>query len=633
MSSIEQLGNIITDLTQPITSRRAAVIQLADMGRAEALSILSQALSDTAPGVRREAATALSRYNDNEVTEILINFLSIEENDLTLWTIIEVLGAKGTENAIPYLKDLFDASISPLTRRELQKSIQLIENRIPTSKTQDKQNIKIGEDEESNKNDFPQQSINNNEIEDFKSDDEEDNVVGLTTEQLEHIEENNTTNEIDSDIIKFKKEDNSIDKDQEPIVDISIENDIQIEDVISEETTKSPHNKDSDDSSEFIYESKQHSVNEQKNSNRDTTTPALPVLVPNTSVVIYEQQDHVYQPSIVDLVLRPNEYLSKRWVSRTRLYLLVFCLLIASTIALVYSQVQRLPHTPYSSQTKLAFVTDPKPYFEDGGLFLQQGDYRRAIDTYELIRYTDNLDQSVYPILYRNLGYAYFQENRYGAAIEAYEAYLKTSKINTQAPFSTEYAYASSIDLSLQNDTSDYMTYIFLGKAYKNIGFIDDARLNFEKAIKIAPNEAEAYSNLALVYSKDYQQQNLLAEALGYAAIKLNPNIAAYQDTLGRILIESGRLNKATDLLEYAVRLQSDYYPTYYHLSMLAMDSKDPNQTLNIVKRNLLRKSRQSDQTRTAMLGLLTYIYENKAKETNRFIPSLYRLRGIKKSK
>ena len=625
MSSIEQLSKIITDTSQPITSRRAAVIELAEISSAEALPVLSQALTDPAPGVRREAVTALSRYNDDEVTEILINVLRIEENDLTLWTIIEVLGIKGTESALQHLRDLLNSSISPLTRRELQKSIQLIENRIPTSKTHDEQNIKNVDVEESEKNDLLQQFKDNKVIEEFEAEDIEQDVNELITEQIDQSKKNIHTNEIDSHIIEIEEEDSSSDNEQDSIIDISIENDVQIEDPISEETTKSSNTKDIDDTSEIIFEAK------KKLRNKETTTPSLPVLIPNTSVVIYGQQEHVYQPSIFDLVLRPNEYLSKRWLSRTRLYIVVFCLLIVSTIALVYSQVQRQPHTPYSSPTNLAFVTDPKPYFEDGGLFLQQGDYRRAIDTYELIRYTDNLDQSVYPILYRNLGYAYFQENRYGAAVEAYEDYLKASKIQAQTPFPTEYAYASSVNSSVQNGTSDYMTYILLGKSYKNIGFIDDARLTFEKAIEIAPNEAEAYSNLALIYSEDYQQQDLLAEALGYAAIKLNPNIAAYQDSLGSILFENGRLNKATDLLEYAVRLQSDYYPTHYHLSMLAMDSKDPNQTLDIVIRNIIKKSRRLNQTRTAMLGLLTYIYEKKAQEMNRFIPSLYRLRGIKK--
>ena len=625
MSSIEQLSEIITDTSQPITSRRAAVIELAEMSSVEALPILSQALTDPAPGVRREAVTALSRYNDDEVTEILINVLRIEDNDLTLWTIIEVLGIKGTESAIQHLRDLLNASISPLTRRELQKSIQLIENRIPTSKTHDEQNTKNVDVEESEKSDLLQQFKDNKVIEGFEAEDVEQDVNESITEQFDQSEENIHTNEIDSDIIEIEEEDSSIDNDQDTIIDISIENDVQREDPISEETTESSNTKDIDDTTEIIFEAK------QKIRNKETTTPSLPVLIPNTSVVIYGQQEHVYQPNIFDLVLRPNEYLSKRWLSRTRLYIVVFCLLIVSTIALVYSQVQRQPHTPYSSPTKLAFVTDPKPYFEDGGLFLQQGDYRRAIDTYELIRYADNLDQSVYPILYRNLGYAYFQENRYGAAVEAYEDYLKASKIQAQTSFPTEYAYASSVNSSLQNGTSDYMTYIFLGKSYKNIGFIDDARLTFEKAIEIAPNEAEAYSNLALIYSKEYQQQDLLAEALGYAAIKLNPNIAAYQDSLGSILFKDGRLNKATDLLEYAVRLQSDYYPAHYNLSMFAMESKDPNQTLDIVIRNIMKKSRRLNQTRTAMLGLLTYIYDKKAQEMNRFIPSLYRLRGIKK--
>ena len=350
MSSIELLSEIITDSSQPITSRRAAVIELAEMSSVQTLPILSQALSDIAPGVRREAATALLRYNDDEVTEILINVLRVEENDLTLWTIIEVLGIKGTETAIPHLRDLLNSSISPLTRRELEKSIQLIKNRIPTSKTQNEQNIINEDDEES---DLTQHSKYNKVIEEVKTEDKEQDVDELITEQFDQTAENSDTNEIDSDII-----------------DISIENDVKIEDPISEETTKSSHTKDIDDTSEVIFESKQKSVHRQEKSNKNPTTPSLPVLVPNTSVVIYDQQAHVYQPNIFDLVLRPNEYLSKRWVSRTRLYFVVFCLLIVSTIALVYSQVQRQPHSPYSSRSKLAFVTDPKPYFEDGGLFL-----------------------------------------------------------------------------------------------------------------------------------------------------------------------------------------------------------------------------------------------------------------------
>lgn len=630
MSSFEHLSEIITDSSQPITTRRAAVIEIAEMSSSgDVLQILSQALSDNASGVRREAATALLKFNDNEVSKILLDVLRIEENDLTLWTIIEVLGIKGNDTVLPQLNDLLNSSVSPLTRREIEKSIQLIEKRISNYKTQDEQQIDNDDDDENINNNFLQQSNDEEGIEVDESDDEE-NVAELISQQHDNLKENINTNNIDTDINNFDGEDTSSVNDQDKIIDISIENDRQIEDPNSEESTKSVKIEESDDSEIFI-EANPNSTETEQNYNRQTYTPSLPVLVPNTSVVIYEHQDHIYQPNIFDLVLRPNEYLSKRWVSRTRLYIVIFFLLITATVALVYSQVQRLPHTPYSSRTKLAFIANPTPYFEDGGLFLQQEDYRRAIDTYELIRYSENLDQTIYPILYRNLGYAYFQEKQYSAAVQAFEDYLQTSEIQTQTPFTTEYAYASTNNSSIQNGTSNYMTYIFLGKAYKNIGYIDDARMTFEKAIEIAPNEAEAYSNLALLYSKDYQQKHLLAEALGYAAINLNPNIAAYQDSLGSILIENGRLNKGIDLLEYAVRLHSDYYPTHYHLSMIAMDSNEPDQTLNIVIRNLLRKSQPSNQKRTAILGLLSHIYENKAIEMKRFIPSLYTLRGINK--
>ncbi|MCG9128145.1 HEAT repeat domain-containing protein [Candidatus Poribacteria bacterium] len=633
MSSIEYLSDIITDSSQPITSRRAAVIELAEIGSVEVLPILTQALSDNAAGVRREAATALSKYNGDEVIEILLNVLRVEENDLTLWTVIEVLGLKGTETTLPHLSEVLKTSISPLTRRELQKSIKLIEDRIHSSNISDQRYIENNEDEESNNNDSFQQSDEEIKNGEFDSVDNEQNDVDITTDLFDEKNENGTQ-DIETDINNLEESDNLNDTDHDSIIDISIDNedDIRIEEPYSEVVieTDSP---DSDDGHlEAISESKQPSDTKQKHFNKNSATPSLPVLVPNTSVVIYERREHAYQPSIFDLVLRPNEYLTKRWVSRTRLYFVVFCLLITSTIILVYSQLQRQPHTPYSSRTKLAFISDPNPYFEDAGLFLQQGDYRRAIDTYELIRYSNDLEQSFYPILNRNLGYAYFQENRYGAAVGAYEDYLKRSKFQAQNPFRTEYAYASSGSSPLQYGMSDYMTYILLGKAYKNIGYINKARLTFEKAIEIEPKEADAYSNLALLYSKDYKQNYLLAETLGYTAIKLNPNNAEYQDSLGSVLIENGRLNKATDVLEYAVRLHSDYYPAHYHLSMISMDSKEPNHSLNIVKKNLVRKSRGLNQARSAMIGLLSYIYENKVREKNRLIPSLYRIRGLHRS-
>ena len=123
MSSIHKLSQNLTDTAQPVATRRAAVLEIAATGDEQALPLLIEALLDSAPGVRREAANALKQYNTPDITPALLNAIKAEDNDLTLWTLIEVLGIIGTAEALTDLKDIFSYTISPLTRREIQKSI------------------------------------------------------------------------------------------------------------------------------------------------------------------------------------------------------------------------------------------------------------------------------------------------------------------------------------------------------------------------------------------------------------------------------------------------------------------------------------------------------------------------------
>ena len=353
---------------------------------------------------------------------------------------------------------------------------------------------------------------------------------------------------------------------------------------------------------------------------------ALPVLVPNTSVVIYGEEERKFKPSIFALVLRPNAYLSKRWVSRTRIYLVLFCLLVAATIALVYSQVQRQPRSPYLPNAEIAFLDNLDDYLATGSFYIQQAKYRRAIEELELIRGVDSID----PNLYKNLGFAYFQENQYTLAVEAYEFYLQARQDKSYHPFVAEASYLSGDMGNPNNDPSDYKTYNILGTAYKQLAQLDKARQAFETAIKIAPNEPEAYSNLAQLYSNNYQQKHLLAETLAYAAVRLNPDVASYQDTLGWILSKSGRLNKATNSLQQAIRLQSDYVPAIYHMAEIAQKSKHPEKAVKVIQNDFAKKMHRKRRSRQDILGVLSYIYETDAQKIPRFNSSLYRLRGVK---
>ena len=618
MASFEQLTQNLMDTSQPIATRRAAVLEIADIGGDQVVPFLLKALADVAPSVRRETANVLQRYNSPDVTTALLDAIKVEENDLTLWTLIEVLGKVGITSALPTLHDLLIATLSPLTRREIQKSVDLITARIPETDTAEPDNSPDISDPpilEVEQPGISQDTTGESvvEIEDYSDDiplDSDELIIEDTSVPSHSLEESVTPDDIEVLPIDSTEE-----HDQQPDKSVSEESPDSV--VLSEDAE--PNTQDETNSPKDLQP-------RENTLQKLGSSLALPVLVPNTSVVIYGEEERKFKPSIFALVLQPNAYLSKRWVSRTRIYLVLFCLLVAATIALVYSQVQRQPRSPYLPNAEIAFLDNLDDYLATGSFYIQQAKYRRAIEELELIRGVD----SIAPNLYKNLGFAYFQENQYTLAVEAYEFYLQARQDKSYHPFVAEASYSSGDLGNPNNDPSDYKTYNILGTAYKRLAQLDKARQAFETAIKIAPNEPEAYSNLAQLYSNNYQQKHLLAEALAYAAVRLNPDVASYQDTLGWILSKSGRLNKATNSLQQAIRLQSDYVPAIYHMAEIAQKSKHPEKAVKVIQNDFVKKMHRKRRSRQDILGVLSYIYETDAQKIPRFNSSLYRLRGVK---
>jgi len=629
MPSFEQLTQNLTDASQPIATRRAAVIEIGNIGGAQALPILLKALSDTAPGVRREAASALQKCDFQEATSALVDAVKDEDSDLTRWTLIEAIGNIGDVSALPALESLLSTDVSPLTRREVQKSIDLITARYPdtdtfetTSENSDPVIASTASPEfsdlpssEVEQPELSQETTSENVTADEYPDDSPPNsdeliIIEDTSESQPIAEENTPPDDIET-----------------PIIDLTIEEESQTDETASEEadSTASTHTSATDIEDDTVPP--KNPVPSVEMLKRHGSTHALPVLVPNTSVVIYEQEDEKFKPSVFAIMLRPNAYLSKRWVYRTRLYLTLLFLLVAATIALVYSQVQRRPRPPYLPSTEIAFVENPQHYLDAGSFFIQQSDYRSAIEMYELIRGIDSMD----PVLYKNLGFAHFQENQYALSVEAYEFYLQAQKTKPYQPFIAEASYSSSIDGIDKEDSSNYKTYNTLGTAHRRLGSLHKARLAYETAIKIAPNEAEAYNNLAQLYSDGYQQKHLLTQALAYAAVRLNPDVASHHDTLGWILGKSEQFNKATNALEQAIRLQSDYVPAFYHLTEIAQKSKHSEKDIQVVQDALIKKMYRTRKSRQSIQKVLSHIYETESQKIPRFSSSFLHLRGIER--
>ena len=327
----------------------------------------------------------------------------------------------------------------------------------------------------------------------------------------------------------------------------------------------------------------------------------LPVLAPNAATVPYHPKGTALEPARTNFfltLLYPSKYLSKQWVFRTRAYLILWAVLIAGIIGFTQHQKhfraesEHLPRIGLSADELPELV---KRSLAEGDFYIQEGYYRKAISSYELSRGLGAL-----PIdFYRKLGFAYFKEGQYALAVEAYELFLEARDGETPDVFAAQASLVGVYPLTSvgKGTTRDYETYNILGTAYAELRRVLDAQRAYEKAIRIAPKYGEAYNNLAHLYADNYRQPLMtglgdpkaspklrLAEALAYTAVTLNPDVAAYHDTLGWILSKRGQVNKAMKTLERAINLQKDAIEPHYHLAQVALEANERKKAVEAIR-------------------------------------------------
>lgn len=328
---------------------------------------------------------------------------------------------------------------------------------------------------------------------------------------------------------------------------------------------------------------------------------SLPVLAPNAATVPYHPIGTAVEPAQTNLflaLLHPSKYLSKQWLSRTRVYLILWGILIAAVVGFTQHQKHFRNPTPLS---RIGVKVDELPELvkrslAEGDFHIQEGYYRKAISSYELSRKLGTLPLD----FYRKLGFAYFMEGQYALAIEAYELFLKArEELGAPDAFTAEASFSGVQSLTSigKGTTQDYETYNILGTAYAKLGRVLDAQRTYEKAIHLAPKYGEAYNNLARLYIDSYQHpltaglEDLksspklrFAETLAYTAVTLNPNVAAYHNTLGQILSKRGQVNKAMKVLERAIDLQRDAVEPHYHLAKVALEANERKKAAEAIR-------------------------------------------------
>ena len=339
----------------------------------------------------------------------------------------------------------------------------------------------------------------------------------------------------------------------------------------------------------------------------------LPVLAPNAATVPYDPKGTALEPAQTNFFLtliHPGRYLSKQWVQRTRAYLILWAVLVIVTIG--FTQYQKHTKMELSPLSRFGLSISELPELvkrslAEGDFYIQEGYYRKAINSYELSRGLGALPIS----FYRKLGFAYFKEGQHALAVEAYELFLEARENENPDVFAAEASLVGVYPLTSvgEGTTRDYETYNILGTAYVKLGRVLDAQRAYETAIYLAPKYGEAYNNLARLYADDYpnpllasinnsQVSHLLsthpvlqtsprlrfAEALAYTAVTLNPDVAAYHDTLGWVLSKRGQVNKGMKTLERAIDLQSDAVEPHYHLAQVALKANERKKAIKAIR-------------------------------------------------
>ena len=603
MLSFEQLIQNLTDTTQPSIVRSGAIAGLVAQGSPQGVKFLIEALTDLDSMIRREAAKALQDLDATSATEPLLRALQTESNDLTLWALLEAISELGTLSVLPTLESLLNVD-SMLTRIEVKKSISRIQDRYSdAAAVTSPEASKPEPSQERIEIEEPPPTVNFRNPEPAPVNPTEPTVAELdeitdtadraqpVDKSAEIIDETGPTaaaetpaslsNNLDEETLTDSENVGEATDDTQ-FVDESVETTDETEDTDSVASDPEPPQRedstDIKDLSDTIAGSPRlagSSVN-------------LPVLAPNAATVPYDPTGTALEPTPVNFfltLLHPNRYFSKQWMSRTRAYLILWAVLIAGVIG--FTQHQKHFRAASNSLPRIGLSTDELPelakrFLAEGDFHIQEGYYRKAISAYEL-----SIELGALPInFYRKFGFAYFKEGQYALAVEAFELFLEMRDDEAPDVFAAEASLMGVYPLTSVGEgaTRDYETYNILGTAYAELGRVLDAQRAYEQAIRLAPKYGEAYNNLARLYANNYQHpftagfgnpeippKLRLAEALAYTAVTLNPDVAAYHDTLGWILSKRGQVNKAMKTLERAINLQKDAIEPHYHLAQVAL--------------------------------------------------------------
>jgi tetratricopeptide (TPR) repeat protein len=141
-----------------------------------------------------------------------------------------------------------------------------------------------------------------------------------------------------------------------------------------------------------------------------------------------------------------------------------------------------------------------------------------------------------------NLGIAYAELGRIDEAIKEYQTALKL-----------DHNYAEAHN--------------FLGIAYASQGRLDEAIKEYQTAITIKPEYAEVHNNLGIAYANQGRLDEAIKEY--QAALKISSNNVETHNNLGLAYETRGRINEAIKEYQAAIKIKPDYVEPHNNLGIV----------------------------------------------------------------